>query len=135
LNVTPHINAQGDVTVDLIPEISSLLGWDIIDAARGIRAPRFSTRKADTQIMLRDNETIMIGGLISEQTIEFEKKVPILGDIPWLDKIFSKTEDQIDTTELIIFLTVHLLDPDDTVPTGTVSGPLYVPISSAKASD
>ncbi|MDP3788821.1 MAG: secretin N-terminal domain-containing protein, partial [Candidatus Omnitrophota bacterium] len=73
LNVTPHINATGDIAVDLRPEISELLGFDTLDAVRGIKAPRYATREAKTQIMARDGETIMIGGLIKENTVNFKK--------------------------------------------------------------
>jgi type II secretory pathway component GspD/PulD (secretin) len=60
--------------------------------------------------MIRDSETIMIGGLIKENVVNFEKKVPFLGDIPLLGKVlFTKTEEGTDKTELIIFMTVHLI--------------------------
>ena len=110
LSVTPHINAQGDIVVDLKPEISDLLGYDVLDSARGIRAPRYSTREAETRVMVRDGKTIMIGGLIKETTINYKKKVPFLGDIPLIGNImFTKTEEGTEKTELIIFMTVRLI--------------------------
>lgn len=113
LNVTPHINASGDIVVDLKPEISDLLGYDVLDAQRGIRAPRYSTREAKTQIMVKDGETIMIGGLIKENTVNYKSKVPWLGDIPVLGRaLFTKTEEGIEKTELIIFMTVHLISSE-----------------------
>ena len=62
--------------------------------------------------MVKDGETIVIGGLITEETIDEVKKVPILGDIPLLKYLFSKTTQTIDTTDLIIFVTVRLLDSE-----------------------
>jgi type II secretory pathway component GspD/PulD (secretin) len=110
LNVTPHINASGDIVVDLKPEISDLMGYDVLDPVRGIRAPRYSAREAKTQIMVRDGETIMIGGLIKENTVNYENKVPWLGDIPVVGRVlFTKTEEKVEKTELIIFMTVHLI--------------------------
>jgi general secretion pathway protein D len=113
LNVIPHINTSGDIVVDLKPEISDLLGFDVLDQQRGLVAPRYSTREAKTQIMVRDGETIMIGGLIKENTVNYKKKVPWLGDIPVLGRaLFTKTEEAIQKTELIIFMTVHLINSE-----------------------
>jgi len=132
LNVTPHINASGDIVVDLKPEISDLVGYDVLDALRGIRAPRYSTREAKTQIMVRDGETIMIGGLIKEQTVNYKKKVPWLGDIPVLGRaLFTKTEEGVEKTELIIFMTVHLIS-NDTVEANAISSSAFVPIPVKK---
>ena len=110
LEVTPHINENKDIVVDLKPEISELLGYDILDDARGIRAPRYSTREAETQLMVKTGETIMLGGLIKDRTINYKKKVPFLGDIPMVGPaLFTKTEEGVDKTELIIFMTVYLI--------------------------
>ena len=119
LTVTPHINVEGDISVDLKPEISELLRYDTLDAARGIVAPVFSTRVAETQVMIRDGETIMIGGLIKKTVSDRENKVPLLGDIPLIGKaLFTKIEEDIDRTELIIFLTVHLVQEQWVPPAG-----------------
>ncbi|MDD5680623.1 MAG: secretin N-terminal domain-containing protein [Candidatus Omnitrophica bacterium] len=132
LNVTPHINASGDIVVDLKPEISDLLGYDVLDPQRGIRAPRYSTREAKTQIMVRDGETIMIGGLIKENTVNYKKKVPWLGDIPVLGRVlFTKTEEGVEKTELIIFMTVHLIS-SDTLDASAASSSAFVPIPVKK---
>ncbi|MBU4375890.1 MAG: secretin and TonB N-terminal domain-containing protein [Candidatus Omnitrophica bacterium] len=132
LNVIPHINASGDIVVDLRPEISDLLGFDTLDASRGLVAPRYSTREATTQIMVRDGETIMIGGLIRENTVNYKKKVPWLGDIPVLGRaLFTKTEETIQKTELIIFMTVHLIN-SDTSDFGLVPSSALVPMPAKK---
>jgi len=128
LNVTPHINARGDIVVDLKPEVSALLGYDVLDAARGLTAPRFSTREAETQVMLADGKTLMIGGLIREDVINYVDKVPFLGDIPMIGKmLFSKTEENVEKTELIIFLTVHLVG-DDFLGAEAASSAAFVPL-------
>ena len=113
LFVVPHINDVGDIVVDLIPEVSDLLGYDVLDAARGITAPRYSVRQAATQVMVRDGDTLMIGGLIKENNVDYENKVPFLGDIPGIgDWWFKKTEQYVEKTELIIFMTVNILKDD-----------------------
>ena len=110
LIVTPHVNAQGEIVIDLHPEVSSFLHnqtyGDII-------VPVFSVREAITQVMVKDGETIVIGGLIKEETVEYVKKIPILGDLPLLKYIFSKSEKTVDTTDLMIFVTVRLLNSQD----------------------
>ncbi|MBN1586001.1 MAG: secretin and TonB N-terminal domain-containing protein [Candidatus Omnitrophica bacterium] len=107
LKVTPHVNDAGDIVVNLEPTVSAFLQFDTIGE---VTAPRFSTRKAVTQVMVRDGETIAIGGLISELTLDVEKKVPILGDLPVVGYLFKKIESGVDRTNLIFFVTTRLMD-------------------------
>ena len=110
LTVTPHVNAQGEIMVELHPEISSFIQFD---SYGNVQAPVFSNRDAQTQVLVQDGETIVIGGLIKEETVDYVKKVPILGDIPLLKYLFRKTNKTVDTTDLIIFITVKLLKPPE----------------------
>jgi type II secretory pathway component GspD/PulD (secretin) len=110
LTVIPHINQQGDIVVDLLPQIASFVGIQTLDASRGIVAPIFTTREAHAEVMVRDGDTIMLGGLITKETSEEKTKIPLLGDVPFIgDYFFSFTEKTVDRTELIIFITVHLI--------------------------
>ncbi len=114
LTVTPHVNPEGQIVVQLHPVVSSLYGWDEFTTGTGtIEAPRFSTRESTTQVMVKDGETIVIGGLIKEETSDVVRKVPILGDIPLLKYFFRKTEKEVDTTDLMIFVTVRLLNSEN----------------------
>lgn len=131
LNVTPHVNDRGDIVVDLKPEVSDLVGYDVLDSARGIRAPRYSTREAETQVMINDGRTIMLGGLIKDTDIKYKKKVPFLGDIPAIGKwLFSKTEEGVERTELIIFMTVHLISGDSA--SDEVASTAFIPLPTEK---
>ena len=104
LSVTPQINPEGYIVVTMEPEVSSFITWDTFTSGSGsIQAPRFSTRKASTQVMVKDGETIVIGGLIREQIIDRVYKIPILGDIPILSLLFKKKEKEVDTTDLLFF--------------------------------
>jgi type IV pilus assembly protein PilQ len=129
LTVTPHVNAQKEIVIDLNPEVSSFLSYDDYG---NVQAPIISTREADTQVMVRDGETIVIGGLIKDETYDEVRKVPVLGDLPLLKYVFSKTTKRVDTTDLIIFLTVRLVEEADGVATGAVSEPLPLPDLQAK---
>ena len=113
LTVTPHVNQAGDIVVDLKPEVSAFVQWDTFGTGNNaIIAPRFRTRTAETQVMVKDGQTIVIGGMISETKTKVKRKVPVLGDIPILGELFKKTEDGVDTTDLLIFVTVRLLKED-----------------------
>jgi len=114
LSVTPQVNPEGYIVVKLAPEVSAFLSWDTFSTAGGstIQAPRFSTRRASTQVMVKDGETIVIGGLIKENTIDTVVKVPILGDIPILSLLFKKKEKAVETTDLLFFVTVNLVKPE-----------------------
>jgi type IV pilus assembly protein PilQ len=113
LTVVPHINDAGDIVVDLKPEVTAFLLWDTFGAGvNEIQAPRFTTRTAETQVMVKDGQTIVIGGLRENETVKVDKKVPFLGDIPLVGELFKYKEDTIDTKDLLIFVTVRLV-PDD----------------------
>ncbi|NQT06521.1 MAG: secretin and TonB N-terminal domain-containing protein [Candidatus Omnitrophica bacterium] len=110
LNVTPHINREGDIVVELKPQVSSFSGTQTLDQSRGIVATVFTVREAEAEVMVRDGDTIMLGGLITKSTADRKTKLPLLGDIPFIgDYLFSKKEKIVDRTELIIFITVHLV--------------------------
>ncbi|MBU4312482.1 MAG: type IV pilus secretin PilQ [Candidatus Omnitrophica bacterium] len=114
LSVTPQINPEGFVVVKLEPEVSTFLDWDTFTSGSSgsIQAPRFSTRKASTQVMVKNGETIVIGGLIKENIVDAVYKVPILGDIPILSLFFKKKEKSVETTDLMFFITVNIVDPE-----------------------
>ncbi len=113
LSVTPQINPEGYIVVKLEPEVSAFLSWDTFSTSGGtIQAPRFSVRKASTQVMVKDGETIVIGGLIKETIIDTIVKVPILGDIPLVSLLFKKKGKAVDKTDLLFFITVNMVRPE-----------------------
>jgi type II secretory pathway component GspD/PulD (secretin) len=110
LDVTPQINKDGYITMHIeptviVPVISKFFAGSGNDA----KFVDPQTRSAKTTVMVRDGETVVIGGLISkEDTYSFEK-IPFLGDIPILGAAFRyKTADESDK-ELIIFITPHIV--------------------------
>ncbi|HEX9615199.1 MAG TPA: type II and III secretion system protein, partial [Bacteroidota bacterium] len=76
-----------------------------------INKPVFSTREVTTEVTVYDGQTVVIGGLISENIQKVEDKVPILGDIPLAGRLFRTTADQHIKRNLIMFVTASLLDP------------------------
>ncbi|MCX5685911.1 MAG: type II and III secretion system protein, partial [Candidatus Omnitrophica bacterium] len=134
LKVTPHINDKGEIVVDLYPQISDLLRYDTLDKASGIVAPVWSSRQAKTQIMIKDGDTIFIGGLIKENDIDVKNKLPFLGDmfgdIPYVGLLFTKKEKVKKKTELIFFITVNLMTIGKEIKDMPTSNKAYVPMFS-----
>jgi type IV pilus assembly protein PilQ len=135
LQVTPHVNDNGEITIDLAPMISDLLRYDTLDKASGIVAPVFSVRQAKTQLMIKDGDTIFIGGLIKENDIEIVKKVPIIGDfladVPYLGLLVSRKETKKEKTELIFFVTVNLMATGKEIKDVPSGNTAYVPVYNA----
>ena len=115
LQVTPFITSDGMVEMIVAPEVSSVSSSTVSFATGGTNnagspsAPIIDTRRADTVVVVPNGQTVVIGGLMQNQKIHSEKKVPLLGDIPLLGLLFKhKTTDDA-KKELLIFLTPHIV--------------------------
>jgi len=104
LQVRPWTGGNGEITVTLQPEVSN-----ISEQERETGLPVLSTRRAETTVRVKDGETIMIGGLTQRQDYRTRTKVPILGDIPLLGALFQTTKTSSINSELVIFVTPHIL--------------------------
>ncbi|MBI4355351.1 MAG: secretin and TonB N-terminal domain-containing protein [Candidatus Omnitrophica bacterium] len=109
--VTPHVNPQGDIIVDLHPQIASAASS--FDDFGNIKVPRFDEQDVKTQVMIRSGETVAIGGLVKRNTTKTRTKVPFLGDLPLIGLAFSHTADSLkEQRDILIFMTVTLIDPE-----------------------
>ena len=109
LNVLPKVNVDGDITVQVAPEVSSI--FEFIGPDQNI--PRTKKRTSSTTIRVKDNETIIIGGLISRDLKDTEYKVPYLNKIPLLGKKLFTSSDVIEKkTDLIIQITPSVILPN-----------------------
>ncbi len=107
LEVTPHINADNNVTLELNPIVSELSG-----EATANNQPIILTQEANTTLMIDDGATAVIGGIMRSKQSEVERRIPILGYIPILGRLlFTYTSQTTDSTELIIFVTPHIIRP------------------------
>ncbi len=113
LTATPHISPDGYVTIELKQEISNIGGN--IQLTEGVSSPIFQTREVETNVTVRDGETVVIGGLIQSNDSQSESKVPILGDLPWFGPLFRTTSSGTRKTELLVVLTVDILRTDEEV--------------------
>jgi len=110
LSITPQISSDGLITLDVTPAVSRLVS--IQTSASGLTsAPVIDIRQASSLIRLRDGATVVMGGLVQNTTSNTVRKVPILGDIPILGKAFSGNYTDSERTELVFFLTPHVV-PD-----------------------
>src|ERR1039457_5928943 len=115
LKVTPFITEDGLVEMMVSPQISQLdpgPGIPISASANGsgvISAPIIDMRSADTVAVTPDGQTVVIGGLMQNTKTETVTKIPLLGDIPLVGNLFKRTQLSDATSELIIFLTPHIV--------------------------
>jgi general secretion pathway protein D len=108
LTVTPRITSNGYVTMQISQTANDLQGFT------DFNAPIINQRQADTQVSVKDGETIVLGGIIRNSVTTNTRKVPLLGDIPILGELFKSTTKDKSKTELIVFLTPRVVkDSDD----------------------
>jgi type II secretion system protein D len=109
LEVTPSINPDGFVRMTINPEISNLSNRTT-QISEDFSSPIITRRRADTTVTVHDGQTIVLGGLISDRFEKRDRKVPLLGDIPLLGKLFRADSEDTATTELLIVLTPHVIE-------------------------
>jgi type II secretory pathway component GspD/PulD (secretin) len=122
LDITPIITNNGELTVALHPVVNSLTGL-----VNGI--PEISTRDTQTTVHLRDNETLVIGGLIQESSQRTETKIPFLGSLPLIGRAFRNDNTTSTRNELIIVVTPHILygNATSTVPNAAAPPGMLIP--------
>lgn len=113
LRVTPFITSDGLVEMIVAPEISALDRSQSIPISTGVVAPVINKRSADTVVVTPDGQTVVIGGMMEHNKNETVSKVPLLGDIPGLGVLFRRKTTGDTKTELMIFLTPHIVPGPD----------------------
>lgn len=119
LSVTPEINKEGYVRMKIRPEVSDVDSTKTVtltnpDASTRSVIPYITTSEAETTLLVKDNTTIILGGLMKDTLTKYNDKVPFLGDIPLLGKLFSTRGKGKEKTELVIFITPHIIEGDKT---------------------
>ncbi len=108
LEVTPKIGPSGEMVMTVKPKITEQTGT--VTTPDGLQTqPILNVRKSSNTIKVRDAESIVIGGFIQNRKTEAIRKVPFLGDIPYINPLFRSTNQKIDKVELIIILTPRIL--------------------------
>jgi len=133
LDVIPYVSADGySVQMTIIPQITEFLGYDretaqlfvptIIIAATGGQSPSpplvsqlplpiFRSRQVVTSCNVWDGQTVVLGGLLTENVTKHKDKVPVLGDLPFLGRLFRSESSKTQKKNLIIFVTPRIIDP------------------------
>ncbi len=109
LTITPRIGENQMITLDVVQEVSSA----IASAASDIDSPTFPIRKTETSLVIKSGHAIYMGGIIDVDNDYSIKKLPILGDIPYLGRLFQSQETTKKKTELMILITPHIINNSD----------------------
>ncbi len=111
LNIRPTVLKGGNVNIAMAVEVSDLTDVEY-DISTGSSAFGVGTRSAETEVILKHGETMVIGGLIKSNKTEIVHKLPILGDIPLINKLFRSTETTTDDLDLVVFITPLIIERD-----------------------
>jgi general secretion pathway protein D len=106
LTVTPRINKSGTISLDVNQQINSLIEFTLFNA------PVIAKREAAAFVTVKDSQTI-IGGIIKDDKTETLHKTPILGDIPFIGRLFQRKDTRAEKTELMVFITPHIVYDDE----------------------
>jgi pilus assembly protein CpaC len=120
LNFTPFLTGGGNIRLQVEPEVSSL---DFASGlvVSGFAVPSLLTRRASTEVELRDGQTFAIAGLLDHNTLESVTRIPLLGDLPIIGNLFRSRLRRENRMELLVLVTPRLVGPLDVppaVPTG-----------------
>ena len=104
LSITPHINELGEITMDINPSITE----GLIENNR----PRSSTTQANTQVVVKDGQTVVIGGLIQKKIVKASKTLPVVSKIPIMNKFLERNESSERQLELTVLITPKIVSID-----------------------
>ena len=122
LTVTPQINEGDKVVLDIAQEVSSLTGALSLLASDLVT----NTRKVETKVLAGDQRTVVLGGLIKEDLQDGQQKVPFLGDIPWLGRLFRSDSKNLTQTNLLVFIKPTIIRDDEALDGATAAKYKYI---------
>ncbi len=120
LNVTPHISANDYIRLNVAPEVSDV--FDTVTktiAGQVSQADEYDFRRVDTQVLIPNSNTLVMGGFIKDDTKNGYTKVPFMGDIPILGYAFRSESKSLDKDNLLIFITPTIVQDTDFQPSTT----------------
>jgi len=107
LEVTPHVSQSGLIRLELNSEFTKFIDTGSLDTQRTTK------REAQTNVTMNSGSTVVIGGLIRDDKVTVEKKIPLVGDIPLVGELFKMRRDQLQKTNLLMFITPHVMAGQD----------------------
>lgn len=108
LEVTPNITPDGRVIMDLTIDQDSVTD-EVLAGENGARIPILDVNSVQTRVQVGNGETVVLGGVFRNRDLESVQKVPLLGDIPYLGRLFKRTSKESEKNELLIFITPKIL--------------------------
>ncbi|HEU0009679.1 MAG TPA: hypothetical protein VFT34_07685, partial [Verrucomicrobiae bacterium] len=157
LDVVPYVSADGyTIQMTIIPTMKEFVGYDLesgrlfqaqiqsVGGAGGATPPLIQTtplpifrlRQVVTSAIVWDGQTVVLGGLISDETMKIKDKVPVLGDLPFIGKLFRSESSMTKKKNLVIFVTPTIIDPagnrmhtDEELPFAQTAIPAQKPVS------
>ena len=123
LDVVPYVLSDGyTINLALIPSLTDFNGYSTPPSIPSVTAglnvvqlpivlPDFTVRQVVTTVNVWDNQTVVLGGLISSQVLETKDKVPVLGDVPFVGRLFQSQSKSTVKKNLMIFVTATIVDP------------------------
>lgn len=124
LKVTPNVDADRyTISLDMSPSVRAFVEWSnydytVTDANTGlrynniIRMPVIESRTVQTSVTIYDGETLVLGGIMRDRVNSYNDQIPILGDIPLVGRVFQSKSQYSQKTNLLIFLTCRLINPN-----------------------
>jgi general secretion pathway protein D len=109
LNVTPRINYDGIILIDIDQQVSSVNE----QITTGVNSPTISTKQVKTKLAVKNGQSILIGGLIEHNTTDNESGIPLLKDVPVFGYLFKFKEKKDDKTELLIVITPYVIENEN----------------------
>jgi pilus assembly protein CpaC len=122
LGFTPTVLDDGQIRLKVSPEVSALDFSNAVTLS-GFTIPALSTRRANTQVQLRDGQSFAIAGLLDNRTVELASKIPVLGDVPVIGNLFKSKSENKSRTELLVMITPKIVRPVD--PSALPAGPEF----------
>lgn len=118
LEVSPRLAAPGQVALRMRPEVTTTFGF--VQVIPNVNAPQFTVRSVSTDLLVRDGEEVVIGGLYRRDKIQIRRGLPFLSDIPLIGYLFGKTEDQEVVQEVLFFIKPTIIKSEQEQPRGVV---------------
>jgi pilus assembly protein CpaC len=110
VDFTPVVNEDGTIRLKISPEVSTLDYTNAVSIA-GFTIPALATRRAETEVELRDGQSFALSGLLDHRTTENLSRIPGISSVPILGQLFRSKNNTHSVTELVILATVHVVDP------------------------
>jgi pilus assembly protein CpaC len=126
LEFTPNVTGEGTIRLKVAPEVSALDYTNAVTIS-GFTIPAISTRRAETEVELRDGQTFAISGLLDHRTTDLLQKTPGIASVPILGELFKSKNINHSVAELMVLVTATLVDPA-TEPMSPVEPKLPIPL-------